>query len=385
MPTLTFKATEMKDAKVAHISLVDRAATRIPFKVIKQEKPMNAFNKHLDLASVFKKEKPVVVPQILGVITMKSDGFESIKGQISEAGFDVSKEAVLEDSSVVFGQAEDMEGDHVLVRLSEHAVMAVKGFNPYNMSVNFADGTSFAETCKAQGFYPGVGSMVDVLRSGVLSLAEKAEDPVAAAVKVGKMFDEAKQYAMTMVQGLPSKAFKLESIFPEGPDFETEDAAKAAEAAASAEAATAEAALKAAKPPGEGPGESETDEAKAARLAKTPAKKEDTTDAALNEEKVVSLVSDQMKEFTAKMETLLGGVTKSVENVGASVTALTSRVEAAEVVAKAASKAVEGTVVLGSNGGDQVDVVLKAESSGRGREIDTAFMPRQQRAVSGRR
>lgn len=350
--------------------------------------------KHLDLASVFKKEKPVAKPEIIGVITMKSEGYDSVKGQIQEAGFSVEKAAEMEDGSVLFGQAEDMTGEHVLIRLSENAVMAVKSFSPYNMSMSMTDGTSFAEVCKAQGFYPGVGTMVDVLRSGVLQLAEKSDDPQAASVQVGKMFDEAKQYAMTMVSGLPSKAFKLESVYPEEPVVaEKSDEEKAAEAAAAQkaldDAAAAEAVVKAAAKPmdgdgADGEGKDDIDPATGKPKVKPVVQKsEGEAAASLTAEDVTGLVAKQMTEFATKMETLFGGVSKAVEGVGSSVEALAGRVEAAEAVAKAAKEAVSGTVVLGSDGGDS-EVVVKQEARTFGREIDTAYMPRAQRNA-GRR
>jgi hypothetical protein len=379
--------------------------------------------KHLDLASVFKKEKPAALPsEIIGVITMKGDGFDSIKSKIEDAGFLVSKEAVMEDDSVLFGQSEDMTGEHVLIRLSENAVVAVKRFNPYNMDMGVTGDSTFAEVCKAQGFYPGVGTMVDVLRSSVLTLAEKADDSAAAAVQVGKMFDEAKQYAMTMVSALPSKAFKLEDLYPEeavvekaapavikckscGADCKAGDKTCAdcgadpmAAPAQKDEAVDKGCAPK--KPAAKGMEDAADSAADAAGTSadgnsddkakpKAKAKKADGTDEdatePLTQEVVAEMVSKQLEVFTAKMENLLGGVSKAVEGVGSSVQALTARVETAEGVAKAASEAVSGTVVLGSDGGDPTVVTQKSESRSFGREIDTAYLPRNQRNSAGRR
>lgn len=367
--------------------------------------------KHLDLASVFKKDKPAApTPEVIGVITMKSDGFDSVKAQISEAGFSVEKEEIMADGSVVFGQSGDMTGEHVLIRLSENAVMAVKSFNPYNIGMSLTDGTTFAEVCKVQGFYPGVGTMVDVLRAGVLQLAEKSEDPQAASIQVGKMFDEAKQYAITMVGGLPSKAFKLESVAPVAVEAAKADEGKteATEATEATDEGTdvtksakpnpfAKPADAAKDPMDDEAAEGEADPAKGKKPAK--AKKEDGTDdtagaeestdapaaaPALTVEQVSELVNKQIESFTTKMEALIGGVSKAVEGVGASVQTLSTRVDAAEGVAKAASEAVSGTVVLGSDGGDPAQVV-KTEARSFGREIDTAYMPRSQRNTAGRR
>lgn len=371
MPILTFKATEMKSAEVARISLVERAATRLPFKVIKQEKPMSVL-KHLDLSSVFKREKPAVVPQIIGIGTMKSEHFESVKAQLEAAGFSVAKSADMEDGSVLFAQVEDMTGETALVRVSDEAVMAIKGFRPYMMDMTMEGGTSFAEVCKAQGFYPGVGTMVDVLRSSVLSLAEKSDDPSAAATQVGKMFDEAKQYAMTMVQGLPSKAFKLEGIW-----VEPVVAAKAEVPAEVVAPVVDAAAVVKAEPEAVVLAEPITEPVvQAAAVVEAPAV---VATPAMTAEQVSGIVGDQLKDFASKMETIMGSMKDAVTGMGQSVTALTSRVEAAEGVAKSATEALEGTVVLGGDAGDHVQVVAKAEGQYRGREIDTAYIPRSAR------
>lgn len=417
MPTITFKATEMRDAKVAHISLVDRAATRIPFKVIKQEKPMRIMP-HLDLASVFKKEKAGLNPEIMGVVTLKSDsGFESVKGQIEEAGFATDTEVAFEDGSVIFGQVEEMDGEHVLIRLSDSAVMAVRGFKPYAMQLTQGD-NSFEEGCVEQGYYPGVGAMVQSLGEMVISEVSKSDNPALAATNVAKMFDEAKKYAVSMVTALPAKAFKLETIFPEEDEIPTEELelydTVLKDSAASSKAwlsrrknkAQADSDQKSTYQMFLGQMANDTRNARAKANQKTTARmlaghsahdtmaqkkklkgnepgakfsgattafarKEEGTDEDFVEfltEIVNSTVSDKFAELVGKMDEAVGAITSSVEE-------LSSRVATAETVAKAANKALSGTVVLGGDGGDHMAAATKSEY--RGREIDTAFSPRR--------
>lgn len=416
MPTLTFQATEMKDAKVAHISLVDRAATRIPFKVIKQEKPMNVL-KHLDLASVFKKDKPPAT-QIVGVITMKSDGYDSVKGQYKEAGFSVDDEDVQKDGSVIFGQTEDMSGEHVLVRLSDNTILAVRGFRPYEMDVQDEDGVPFSEVCKAQGYYPGMGSMIDSLRIGATEVAEKAENTSDAVSQITKMFDEAKQYAVSLVKGLPPNAFKLEKVFPETEigfedDWPEDEVALydqvLKDSAASSKAwATRRRNAKSqqhkdyyllrslagmVKPrgPAKPKATSKEDVAKAcdpkdkSKMMNGKTMKSEDDDIVDDTTQLVEeLVQKQFEVLATKMESMFSDVSDSIQAVGDKLASLSTRVESAEKVAKAASEAVEGTVVLGGEGGDYAGTARKVENINRGREIDTAFVPRQQRFAGNR-
>lgn len=358
MPTLTMKATEMKKAQVVRISLVERAASRIPFRVTKQEKPMNIANM-VDLASVFKREKPAATQaEIVGVVTMKSEKLADITAQITEAGFAVEKSEVMEDGSVVFAQAEDLTGEASVVRISDDAAIVVKGLRPYSMDITTGDGTTFADMCKAQGFYPGVGTMVDVLRNSVLTVAEKSDNPGKAATAVSKMFDEAKAYAVSLVNALPSKAFKLEFV---GTDPEPAPAVKAE-------------------------GEPEADpEGEAAAGGDPEVKPEDAAAAATGEQAPVAKAEADTKldALLASVQALgdkINGMETSVTSVNKSVKDLTDRVQEAEQVAKSAREAVEGTVVMGGDAGDSSQTARKSDRGQyRGREIDTGFSPRPAR------
>ena len=53
---------------------------------------------------------------------------------------------------------------------------------------------SFADQVSAQGFYPGISALIEVLRSDIYSTVEKASNPQEAAIAVEKVFDEAKAY-----------------------------------------------------------------------------------------------------------------------------------------------------------------------------------------------
>jgi hypothetical protein len=86
-------------------------------------------------------------------------------------------------------------------------------------------------------------------------------------------------------------------------------------------------------------------------------------------------MDDTIAAITAKADEQLGAVTAQLDDLNA-------RVGSAEEVAKAAKEAVSGTVVLGSESGDDPATapVAKQEvvqGSFGGREIDTAFLVRK--------
>lgn len=438
MPSTIIKATEMKSAKVSHISLVKAGANRAPFKVIKEEKSMSALD--IDLASVFKSAKKVSPVLLTGVVTMKSENMEAKSEAFKAAGIVVDNAKELEDGSVVFAQVaeEAMKGESSIIRLSDDACIVMKGFRPYMSDMSIAEGTPFADVCQAQGFYPGVGTMVDVLRSSVMQLAEKSEDQPSTLTAVAKMFDEAKQYALSLIGALPVAAFKLENMpamevaskgekeEPSTPD--TEDGSGSGDGGEGVDGLSDEEVSKAdlsVVPVG----------VKADVWAKMPPfakmkwlKDNATTTAATkavtpdlsavpkgvaadvwagmdDAAKIKWLKDNSMKpvvkseapafDIAAFSEVMAAQIQKSVDGLqtaikkdievltttvaktGDDIGKLGERIDATEKVAKAAHDAVEGTVVSGSESGDPQQVVRKSEA---GRDIDTAFTPRRRAA-----
>lgn len=472
MPNINFKATKMTGAQVSHISLVERGANRIPFKVVKQEKDMSAFQ-GLDLGGLFSRRKSEKKdePMVVAVVTMKGESLDSVKKQVEDAGFTVADMHEMEDGSVVFKQGEvDLDeamADSVVVRLNDHIALVTKGFSPYNMDVT-ADGVSFADQCAAKGFYPGVNSIMETLSDAVRSVVYSAKTPAEAKAGVTKLFSEASAYTAAFVGGLPQKAFKLEKMdLPNGDGVSGDDAA-AAEAVAKAAKATGlkcpECGADVAKgdtacpkcgadltktPPvkkadgdadgegsasGEGDSEvtckacggkkkktdmaqkadgSEDEVCKACKNKGTTGQDgdgmdgegtaaDDTQDGkgkkakkagdSLTAEDVSSIVASQVESMVTKamgdvmgklegFATTFQTIQKSVEDMKGGLESVSSRVEQAEVVAKAAKEAVAGTVVGGSESGDHAPAAAKkSEKSGFGGEIDTAFMPRVRKA-----
>lgn len=395
MPTLSIQATEMKTAKVERISLVPRGANRIPIRIIKEDAAMSkrdAFSS-LDLAKVFKREqKPVVT----AVIALKGEDHEAVKAKIAEAGFAVAKADEDKDGTVLFAQGDHAvaEGD-VVIKMSPTVAVAMKGFRPYSCDMDMGESGSFADACVAQGFYPGVSTMVDVLRSSVYEAVSKADDPKTAAESVSKMFDEVKAYAVGLVQALPSKAFKLEAIGPGEDDADEGDGADSATSEAKKDEAkpetTAKADDKTSEQTGDDKGEVKTDEAKPETTAKADdkdGKKDEPTadnkpetkpEAApvLKSEEVQGMLDKAFAGFATKLQETLAPVQKAVDETKKSLDGLTARVEQVEGVAKAAKEAVEGTVLSGDAGDDATSTQNGSQRAFKGGEIDTAYTPRQ--------
>lgn len=94
---------------------------------------------------------------------------------------------------------------------------------------------------------------------------------------------------------------------------------------------------------------------------------------------VATTVGPDITSMTQKMETLvssLEALTTSMNGVTTTVAGLATRVEDVEKVAKAAGDAVSSTIVSGAGSEDHAPAKKSETGVQRGREIDTAFMPR---------
>lgn len=384
MPAVSIKAKKMTDATVQFISLVERGANRIPFKVVKQEKDMSKAFAGLDLGSIFaRKSEKKPEAEVVAVVTTKGEGYESIKKQVAEAGFDVTSIEEMEDGSVVFKQG-DFDGEGLVVKINENLALVTKGFSPYNMEMGSGD-VSFAEAAAASGFYPGISSIMNTLAQAVQDLVRSASSPSDAQKAVSKLFGEAQAYTNSFLSGLPAKAFKLEGAMPEAVEKEEEAPAATGTEESTPEAPVGEVTETVANdagadaPKGEGAAPEGGEAATEVKKAEKPAEN------ALTQEDVAAIVSTTVNEKTSelaqKMDALLeglSGVTKSVGEMQGGIATLSTRVEAAESVAKSAKEAVTGTVLTGDQN-DTDGTVTKRDREYQGREIDTAYMPRGSR------
>jgi hypothetical protein len=426
VPTVKTQMTEMKSATVDRISLVAKASSRIPFRVIKEDRSaMTNPLKTLDLAQVFKGKKTDPAPTIVGVVTMKGATFEAVKKAAAEAGFKVETVVENDDGSVVLKQADSAEGDKLVVIKMGDAAITMKGFAPYNCVLDVSgDGdstVSFAEMCSAQGFYPDVSTVMDVLQSSVMQAAYKAEDPKSASETVAKMFDEAKTYAVSLMSSLPAACFKMEKALKAAPNANGSMAtAEKLPAAADGTTVTANLGGATQKDPmaGQLPGSASaatgtgdgsqvakggegaaatTTTATATTAATTtaePAKKAEGEAAAAATTEVVDpgaalskLLADGLATLSsalkAQLDEVAGQVKKSVDEVKTEVGGLTQKMEKVEGVAKAAHQAATGTVLGSDAGADAHQTTQKSEQQGyRGREIDTGFTPRRRTAAA---
>lgn len=379
------RAKKMSPLSVEFISLVDRASNRIPFKIVKQEKPM-AGNKFasLDLGALFtqKSDQGVNQAEVLGVVTMKDEYLDQVKQQITEAGYKTEESNEFEDGSIVFKQEYDgdLSGEGLsVIKVGYHAAVVVKGFDVNDPELS-VDGQSFGDLVEEQGAYPGVSGVLGILNASIQSTIKKAEDPASAAASVAVLFDAAKAYTTSLLSSVPLSVHGLETIAVQKatpPDMEKKDLEKAGEK-------TPESAEKDFATCGECP---TPEECKAAGKCKAQATEKseaddghesdpnkDASGLAGKLESVMLGIKKSEETFANVLAAALAPVTQKLDEAFNKLDEVTGRVEKMDSALSEANKVIEGITPAGSESGDPA--VKKAETRVV-RDIDTAFMPRK--------
>ena len=205
---------KMADADVHFVSLVGRAANRIPFRVIKSDKE----NGMLDLGKIGRvlkgdktEPKAPAAPEIVAVVVEKSDLISQITDALKDAGLDVSKQVENEDNTISYVQKEDQE-DLTLLRMDDNVVLVLKGFSSYANGLD-----SFNEIVKAQGFYQGLDVACSAFRETVSKSLYDSNNAADVVKKVDETVNSFGAYVRSLAAGLPAKAFyvaqKVDSVY----------------------------------------------------------------------------------------------------------------------------------------------------------------------------
>jgi hypothetical protein len=203
---------ELRDGDVRFISLVDRAATRMPFRVVKRQ----GDEEMIDLSAIGKgkivKGEQVQEPEkpsIAAVVVFERKG-DSANAKIAEAikaaGLSIEHAVKNEDKTITYMQAAEMPKDVKLVRLSDQVLVAVKGFQPGGEGKE----SDFASSANSSGFYQGVDSALDVLFSKICAVLQDATAPKDAASSIDQLVEGFGEYVNELVTKLPAEAFKAD-------------------------------------------------------------------------------------------------------------------------------------------------------------------------------
>jgi hypothetical protein len=192
------KLRELRDADVRFISLVDRAASRIPFRVLKRD---GETEMGIDLTGVFKRgeqEPKVAVAEVVVFAQQDATLTDAVRQSIATAGFDTKRVRKADEDTLVYSQMEDAGEDTHMVRISDQMVVVMKGLDePKGM---------FGEIVREHGFFPGMSMAMGLLHERVRELVTKSESPAA---EIHQAMEEFTAYA-EQLHALPPAVFKAD-------------------------------------------------------------------------------------------------------------------------------------------------------------------------------
>lgn len=197
MATIRANLKQLRNADVRFISLVDRAATRIPFRVLKRDKEHEM---GIDLTSVFKREEPVK-PHVSALVVFAQPD-EAVGTQVQEAikahGFQTDRvQKSDEGETVVYAQG-DQPKDVQIVRLSDQTLVSVAGLTVPQGWVG--------EMVEEHGFFPDLKLASALLHDRLTDIVTKSETPQAEVeAALVSYADYVSQMAM-----LPANCFALD-------------------------------------------------------------------------------------------------------------------------------------------------------------------------------
>lgn len=349
MAKVKIKANKLENASVNFISLVQRGANRIPFRIIKLDKESDM----LDISRVFRRKAedtpaptddkkveqtpdpalptPPTQPTLLGVVVEKAST-EAATKVFAEHGIDVTKAEEVEEGTTVFKQAEgDLDGAAIF-KVGDTTLALIGDLSDEQIPA------TVREVVAKTGFYPSV----DVVEA----LVQKTDENKADFEGYASLFE-------SLVPANVRKAAEVlhVTLNPPKPVVKAEEPTPAPEPKVNDEPAP------------------------------TPG---------LTVEQVQEIVQKAVGEATKSLQDLITQVTKGVEGLTTQVSdiktqgdALAGKVAEVEKVAKAADESVR-SVVVGSpppeDRGDRTPV-RKGDDDPRTGTFDTAFLPRQRRRI----
>lgn len=330
------KATELKSVDVTHISLVKRAASRVPLRITKSDLSTQE-SSMINLGTlgrlVFKGDSkdqqtanaPAAPALVAVVVDQLTADAEKVLVALKAAGVEVTRAIKSDEGVTTFLGDADLGQDVEVVKVSPQVAVVLKGFSTYSDELRAG---TFGEMAAARGFWNGMRSATEVLVEKVESELYKAEDKAAAVVKADAHLKEFSAYLSSLINALPDKAFKAETVV-------NTILAEAAESAKKSEA--------------------EAEAAKTAAVKSDPAKELTVAEQVAAALAPLASLSETVTAMTASM----GEMTKKLDGYGAALEAVKkSQEEHAKAVdeisrkAETAAQAVKTTTLAAPKAGD---------------------------------
>lgn len=206
--------TELTGTKVAFVSLVNRSASRIPFRVLKSDKEHPMTINLSSIGRILKGEKPAapVQPEITGIVVF-DHGPESMPAMmlaIKSEGFSVDTAIKNDDGTILFSQGDHGAEGSSIIKMSDEMALVVKGFDPYNTN-GMSKTSTFAEQATTQGFYGSLYNAAETLSTRVRDILSNSVSKSEGVTSVKKALMEYEGYVGSLMTALPEAAFKADT------------------------------------------------------------------------------------------------------------------------------------------------------------------------------
>lgn len=216
------RLTRLMDGRAKYISLVHRAASQVPFRILKEDRtteakppPPNKEAPMLDLSTLrirktatsenLPAETSVEAPdqQVLAVVVHKSANLDEVKKALTEAGLKTDSYELSEDGQHVFKQAEATADEPTsIIRQDDNVALIVKGFDAYKAMTS-----SFADRIGIQGYWDGISMATRAVNSAITTAIADAGSPEEAMTAVDVVVSEFHDYMQGLIEALPAVCF----------------------------------------------------------------------------------------------------------------------------------------------------------------------------------
>lgn len=205
MTQVTMQANELLHTDVKRVSLVKRAATRMPWKIIKQEDE----NTMLDLAKLFKKDPVAPSATVFAAIVRKGVNLDEAKALLKSAGLSIDSITDSDTAHVFMQKTGEPSEDAVLVKSNDDVGFVVENLAPAMSGYDFQAAT-FTSVFKTENWMPSPAMASRMLAESLNSLLKKSDDGYAE--HVAKAGEDYGRYAKALTMALPETVAKLDRV-----------------------------------------------------------------------------------------------------------------------------------------------------------------------------
>jgi hypothetical protein len=199
MARITKELHELREADVQFISLVRRAANRIPFRVLKQDE-----GETMDLTKIFSR-KSEQAPEVVAVVVAEPQDAvtaEAVRKVLKDSGLNIDK-VTKQENTVVFNQ-KDNPKDYKLIRLSDNLVVAVSG-------IESVSSETYPDMVTSEGFFHNYDVAFDVVKKSVGDILANFENRDEVGKLVETEIANLAAYVGALSKVVPDKVVKADA------------------------------------------------------------------------------------------------------------------------------------------------------------------------------